>query len=76
MIDTRQLHPDIKDHRFKATELTNIHDGKTEGAAFCADPVDRLFKPLIQRWIVREQSWFLHPACTRFWQELFEAFTE
>ena len=29
-----------------------------------------------QRWIVRKQSWFLHPACPRFWQELFENWTE
>lgn len=33
-------------------------------------------KMKLQRWIVRKQSWFLHPACDRFWQELFEAWTE
>ena len=30
----------------------------------------------IMRWIVRKQSWFLHDACPRFWQELFVEFTE
>lgn len=33
-------------------------------------------KQKILQSIVRKQSWFLHPACPRFWQELFEAWTE
>jgi len=33
-------------------------------------------KQKIKQSIVRKQAWLLHHACPRFWQELFEDWTE
>lgn len=33
-------------------------------------------KQILQRSIVQRQAWLMHRACPRFWQELFEEWTQ